>query len=428
MTVPRPARILAAAAALALVAPALAQDDEALGALERRTEEVARSAAASVVGVTAIPEAPNGPRLVLPGLVLAAARPEPERVEATGILLDHEGLVATTLAVARGARFELRLADGTVRDARLLGADEPFRLAVLRTAPVGAARPVTTAADEVAPGRRALGWLVTFARSGEPDVQVTTVRPAACADTSYDRWLSAATALAEGAAGSPLLARDGRLLAMAAGAASARTDLPQVGTSCGSSLFVRGDDVLQAAREIAQQGRVRRPRLGVLLEGAENRVDQLVPGGPAEHAGLREGDRVVAVADVAVANAQHITRALLRRRTGESVPVEAIRGGAALTVQVALAEAPLPPAPADAPLAGALLELTPGAPRSVVRVTALETASPFAAAGLRVGDEILRVDGADVLRFLSRHRVRPSATAPSELVVRRDAEELTLRR
>lgn len=434
--------VRAAALLCAAALPAFAQDADPVEVLERRTQDLARAATPAIVSVTAVTEPSPGPHLVFPGLRIVPFRAESERFEATGFVTDLDGTtgtVATTIELLHEtARYEVRFADGTVRPARLLGADEPFHVAVLRVEVPDGTRAFSDAAADVPPGSRSFGWLFAAVSGAEPDVQLTAVRPAACPESTYDRYLAGVLTLRSGGAGGPMLARDGKLLGMAVGSVPDRASLPAAGSKCRSTLFVRGDDLLAAVREIArswsesQPGRVRHARLGVLLDADSNRVDQLLRGAPAEIAGLREGDEIVSLAGTSVTTAAAITRGLLRRRPGETVPIEVRRGSAVVRASVTLDDVALPTEPTVAPLPGVVLEMSwrlatgNAPPAQVVALRDIEPGSALDAAGALDGDELVSVDGMDAFRFLSRHRVRPAASPVGAVVVRRGPDEVTL--
>lgn len=411
----------------ALAVPALAQDQPADDArtIERRTQEIRDAAAPAIVSVRVTRREWKAPRLAFPGLTIApTGRPE-QRVEATGFLLAERGLVVTTReAVSDAARIELRFSDGTLRDASLLGIDGPFCVAVLRTSPPDSAVTVPSA-QRVEVGPSTVGWLVgaPAGRATIPDVQVAIVRAAPEQGASYDRYLYAPVSLARGAAGGPLLAADGSLLGMAAGSLVAK-DAPSPASETvpfpRATLFVRGDDIAEAARQIAANGRVMRAMLGTLIECDSNRIGTVIPGTPAETAGLAEGDMIVGVGTVAVASYADLTRALLRRRPGERVRVTVERDGTRFTKCVPLVAFEPPAEPTTAPVPGATIELAheEGLDRSFT-FTAVEPGSLAARAGVSVGDRIVSVDGRSPLRFLLRHRAGVSANPPSKIVVQR---------
>ncbi len=110
-----------------------------------------------------------------------------------------------------------------------------------------------------------------------------------------------------------------------------------------------------ALRELAEEAEAapadERPRasapafLGVRLvsEGAKVLVAEVVPGGPADAAGVRAGDRVLAFAGAPVASAEDLAAAVGKRAAGESVRVELIRDGRLLELAIVLGTAPSAP-------------------------------------------------------------------------------------
>ncbi|WP_158850185.1 S1C family serine protease [Saccharothrix deserti] len=94
------------------------------------------------------------------------------------------------------------------------------------------------------------------------------------------------------------------------------------------------------------EGRVRRAYLGVVGapaplpddvaartgQNAGLRLVHVVPGGPAERAGLRDGDLVLSVARTPVSDAQGIQRQLFAEAIGLPLPVTVLRNGAMVDV------------------------------------------------------------------------------------------------
>lgn len=425
--------LLATLAPFVLATAAAAQDGDGVAAVEQRTEQLAMEASAAVVGVSAVIEASGPRRLELPGLVVTTPAHGPLRLESTGFLVTADGHVATTFEMARmDARFRVRFADGTVRAATFVGADEPFRLAVLRTTAPETSRPVSRAAD-LEPGRRALGWFFGAADGvSGPSIQLAAVRAATSCRSPYDAYLSAPIPFAAGHAGGPLLARDGGLLGMIVGWTKAPCAGPgEPSQRAGEALFVRGADVLSAAEQIARTGLVRRARLGVVLDGDTSRIEHCIPAGPAERAGLAEGDVIVRIGTTDVEDGAQIAQTLLRRRAGDRLRVDVRRGGAIVSSVVALEDVGLPPMPATAPIPGTTLEVAQklgdsGDPVQVVTFDRVEAGSAAGDGGVQPGDQLVSVDGRDVSRFLARHRVRSSVVGPAEIVVVRDGATHTI--
>jgi serine protease Do len=405
----------------ALALPARAQEVDGARVLERRTQEIRASAAPSVVGVRVTTRACGVPRLALPGLLVAPCAMQPETIEGTGFFVASRGVLVTTRdLVVDAARIEVRFLDGTCRDASLLGIDGPFHVAVLRTSPPDRVRTLPHV-PHVEAHASTVGWFFGAAPCtvGTPsvDVQVASVRPAPEEGAVYDRFLYAPISLARGAAGGPLVGGDGRLLGMAVGSLVGRSGATPTSVR---ALFVRGDDVADAARQIADTGVYERPMIGAFMEGETNRIDRVLAGGPAEAASLADGDAVVAVGPLPVANYADLARALLRRRAGERVDVVVERAGRRLAGLLTLAAARKPAEPTTPAIPGAVVQMSMNQGEPVFAFVEVKADAPIGRAGVRTGDRLLAVDGFTPCRFFQRHRARPAAAPPTKIEVERD--------
>lgn len=421
----------------ALALPAFGQDaDPGLDrAFERRTQEIKESAAPAVVSVTVITRASPLPRLAFPGLVVAPDSQQPERIEGTGFFVASKNLLVTTRdLVADADRIEVRFVDGTVRDATLVGFDEPYRVAVLRTsAPERAA--ALPHAPRVEAGASTIGWFLGAVatqgtKSPAIDVQVASVRPAPDQGALYDRFLYAPISIARGAAGGPLVGSDGNLLGMAVGSLVAREDPATTGVCVRlprATLFVRGDDIADAARQIAATGSVERPMIGALMQGETNRIDTLLAGSPADAAGLREGDAIVGVSGLEIASVADLAHALMRRRVGDRVKLTIDRDGEKFTRCVQLAQYTPPEAPTRPLIDGTVIELSTDAKGdSVLTFIEVEGDSAAGRAGVRAGDRLISADGRSAYRFLQRHRHRPAILPPAKIEIERDGKPIEI--
>jgi regulator of sigma E protease len=128
---------------------------------------------------------------------------------------------------------------------------------------------------------------------------------------------------------------------------------------------------------------------GVLMRGAEVPsfqskapvVGQVVPGSPAEKAGMRTGDRVLSVAGRDVNTWEQFLIAVGTRANRET-PLGILRDGKELTIPVT----PTPQTKYEVGDVGVLPDVHP-------HVNTLLPGGPADQGGLRVGDEIVRVDG-----------------------------------
>lgn len=141
----------------------------------------------------------------------------------------------------------------------------------------------------------------------------------------------------------------------------------------------------------------------------------VVPGGPADAGGLRDGDLLVALGSAETPNRRALENAIRAIRPGATIQATVIREGRTehwpLKIQARGAE-PIPFAfafdtermPGGPSVAGMQTETIPkelrafyGAPGDAgVLVTALEPGGPAAAAGVKVGDVVVRASGRTV--------------------------------
>jgi S1-C subfamily serine protease len=104
---------------------------------------------------------------------------------------------------------------------------------------------------------------------------------------------------------------------------------------------------VRQAPDVEVEGPARRPSfgaaspgfLGVVTGPAGTDITGVLPSSPAEIAGLRPGDVVAAIDDVAVTGPRHLRSLVGTRRPGDRVRVRITRDGASLEVLVTLGSA-----------------------------------------------------------------------------------------
>ena len=157
-------------------------------------------------------------------------------------------------------------------------------------------------------------------------------------------------------------------------------------------------------------------------------VGSVLADSPAAAAGLKPGDVVTAVGDVPTPTPAALRDRLRRLLAGELATFAVRRGDKALSLPVTPRPVSQPYSPADGtgrPILGVQTEEKP----TGWEVTAVTAGGPADKAGLKVGDQVLKVDAnelpaGDGLRgLLTQRRVGETLS----LQVRRGMDELTLR-
>jgi S1-C subfamily serine protease len=153
-----------------------------------------------------------------------------------------------------------------------------------------------------------------------------------------DNVVQTDAAINPGNSGGPLLDAGGRVVGVNA----------QIATNTGSNDGVGFAIPIDTAKRVLPQLKaghaIKRPYLGVSTGDADTGtgavVGGIVAGGPADHAGLRTGDRIVAIGDRTISTSTDVVSAVSARRPGEKVAVRVRRGGSERTLTVKLGTRP----------------------------------------------------------------------------------------
>lgn len=242
----------------------------------------------------------------------------------SGVLVDSPDLILTVNYVVLGAReIDVALADGTTLRGRVAGQDFGSGIALVRLdAPVHrglAARPSTEMrlGEDVA--------IVAAAPENARRVSDGVVSSFARFDANWEYSLERSvitTARNPGFGGAPLIDVRGRVVGIVS------LDLGEVGRF---TLAIPIDNYLDHRAELLQHGRrVSRPArawLGLLCYTLHNHVVVVgvLPGSPAEQAGLKSGDVVLAIDGREVSARQELYASLWSLPPGRVVALRIFR-------------------------------------------------------------------------------------------------------
>jgi len=264
-------------------------------------------------------------------------RPSPGVGVGTGEIIDDQGHILTNNHVIAGAeRILVTLSDGRVFEAELIGGDSTLDLAVLRIEaeglvpiPIGKSSNLAVGDQVIAighalnlPGGPTItgGWVSALDRTIDVSQAVT-----------MQNLIQTDAAINPGNSGGPLINRvDGKFV----GINTAR--LP---SAEGIGFAIAIDTALPIIKELIANGRIDRGFLGVstvnITDALARNFDlpvtsgagilSVVPDSPADKAGLRERDIIVAMAGKTVSNVAELDSILIGYREGNSVEVEFFR-------------------------------------------------------------------------------------------------------
>lgn len=269
-----------------------------------------------------------------------------------GLLWGDGSLVLTAEFLVTGGRpeelaqreFVLEAADGRRLEARLQAIDRASGIALLKApTPLGpACRFGDSSALEVGQAVVAIGNV-----RGLRLLMSTGIVSALSSTDPFDLGggelaIMTTTASGHGMAGGPLLDLQGRVIGMHQ-AMLVGNQGPE-----GVSVALPIQRALAAADELLRHGKVQRSRLGLQAEDErlpvgkaallETRrapiIGSILAGSPAERAGLREGDRLIAIDGRPLADTTDLRRRVKAMRPGATLRLEFERDGARRTVSI----------------------------------------------------------------------------------------------
>ncbi|MBY6677867.1 trypsin-like peptidase domain-containing protein [Rhodococcus sp. BP-332] len=265
----------------------------------------------------------------------------------SGVVIDGAGYIVTNnhvismAATNPGATLNVTFSDGTKVPAQIVGRDTKTDLAVLKTdvadlsvARLGRSSDVAVGDDVVAVGSP-LGLSKTVTRG----IVSALDRPVRLSGegTDTDAVIDAVqtdAAINPGNSGGPLIDAEGRVIGINSAIRS------ESGGSVGLGFAIPIDDVTEVAQSLIRTGAMNHPDIGVnarsvvndALSGAQ--IANVTAGGPAQQAGIAEGDVIVRVGDRTVSGADELTVAVQEQEIGTPVQVQLVRSGRTVDVTV----------------------------------------------------------------------------------------------
>jgi serine protease Do len=278
----------------------------------------------------------------------------------TGFVIRSDGVVVTNFHVVEGAlEIEVTMPppDRRTFAARVIGGDRDRDLAVLKMDATDLPAVPLGTSSEIQLGERVIALGYALALPGGPTVtagiisslqRTVEVRSRDGATRTLEGILQTDAAINPGNSGGPLVDLRGNVIGINTAAAGLAENI-------GFAISI------DAARPIIEHA-MEDPDAPVAYLGVQTTtvdagvaaqfdlaVDSgalvvgLAPGGPAEKAGIRQGDVIVRFAGRPVNGSEQLGEAILARDPGDRVEVEVVRGdGERRTVTAVLAVRPLP--------------------------------------------------------------------------------------
>ncbi len=257
----------------------------------------------------------------------------------SGMIIDPQGHILTNFHVAGGAtKMEVTLADGSKYPAKLVGGDSKTDLAVIHISAKERLPHVTFGdSDKAEVGE----WVVAIGAPRALEKSVTQGiisakhRRGVTDPTGYQDFLQTDAAINPGNSGGPLLNLYGQVIGVNAAIATQSGGFEGIGFTIPSNM------AQYVAKALMAHGKVERGWLGVTirdltpelaktahvetLKGAL--VADVTKGGPAEKAGLKKNDVVIAYRGKEVLDTNELRNSVAETPIGTEAKITVLRGG-----------------------------------------------------------------------------------------------------
>jgi serine protease Do len=333
----------------------------------------------------------------------------------SGFIISKDGLIVTNNHVVEGAtEVTVTLADKAEYAAKVIGRDPKTDLALLRITPKGSLPVVPLGdSDALRVGETVVAIGNPFGLNNTVTAGIVSAKGRVIGAGPYDDFIQTDASINPGNSGGPLFNLRGEVVGV-------NTAIVPNGQGIGFAVPV---NLLKSLLpQLESKGEVTRGYLGVqiqpitpeLAKGMNLQdtkgalVAEVTKGSPAEAAGIKRGDVIVAFAGKEVAEMHNLPAMVAATPVGTEAPVTVLRDGKVQTLTVKIAAMPGERTAAETPeleqstrgkwglalrdldaRTASRLGLTPG---EGVLVAAVQAGGPAERAGLRPGDVLVEVN------------------------------------
>jgi len=336
----------------------------------------------------------------------------------SGFVIDGEGHIVTNAHVIdRADEINVTLADGRSLPATLIGADKKLDLALLKI-DAGDSLPIVRFgdSDNLQVGEWVMAIGNPFGLEQTVTAGIVSAKGRVIGAGPYDDFIQTDASINPGNSGGPLFNIDGEVIGI-------NTAIIAQGQGIGFAIPV--NVARQAITQIKETGQVTRGWLGVSIQVVDDDlaeslgldsaggalVTEVFPASPAEKAGFRRRDVIVAFNGKPIEHVRDLPRIVAATPVGESVNVSVIRNGKGVKLRAVVTKmdeetesvvSKTQPGRtttagiAVSPLTAELAKRHDLKPGQGVVITMIAPESEAAKANLRPGDIILEINGQTV--------------------------------
>ena len=373
---------------------------------------------------------------------------QPRQFKATslgsGFIINKDGYILTNNHVVENATdITVKLGDGREFKAKVIGRDPKTDIAIIKIEASNLPVIPFGNSDRLEVGEPVMAIGNPFGLNQTVTTGIVSAKGRFIGEGPYDNFIQTDASINRGNSGGPLINSNGEAVGINTAIFS------PTGGSIGIGFAIPIEMAKEVLPQLKERGQVTRGWLGVAIQpitpdlGKKFSLKQangalisdVMEGSPAEQAGLKQGDVIVAFDGKNVKSSTDLPHIVAGTPVGKEVPVKVVRDGVEVTLQVKVGELKEEQAAAvtstspKTKLGIDIQDLTPALARKFglkgekgIVITEVEPDSPADAVGLQPGDLILEINRVRVTTVGQVRRVLDK-TKPEEpilLLVKRD--------
>ena len=269
----------------------------------------------------------------------------PMRGQGSGFIISSDGLILTNAHVVQDAEeVTVKLTNRSEYKAEVLGSDPRTDVAVLKIDAKDLPTVKLGRVDDLRVGEWVLAIGSPFGLENTVTAGVVSAKGRNLPDDSMVPFIQTDVAVNPGNSGGPLFNGKGEVVGINSQIYS------RSGGYQGLSFAIPIDLAMNIKQQIVENGKVEHARLGVLIQEVDQRlanafklpspegalVSQVVQGGPADKAGLKEGDVIRGIDGKTVISSGDLPAKVALARPGTTVSLDVWRDGKPIEVKAVL--------------------------------------------------------------------------------------------
>ena len=384
-------------------------------------------------------------------------REQREHALGSGVIVSGDGFIVTNNhVVSKATQIEVLLSDQRSFKGKVMGADPQTDIAVIKIDAQNL--PVVPFGDS---GQMKVGD--TVMAFGNPFGQYFTVTRGSVSalgrslsdPDKFEDFIQTDAAINPGNSGGALVNVRGQVIGINTAIVSGNSGPGGEGSFIGIGFAIPSNTAKHVMEDLIKTGKVSRGYLGVSITSLREDlakqfkvpdtsgalVNDVTPGGPADKAGIKNGDVIRKLDGKTVAGADQLTAMVTNINPGTEVALDILRDGKPMTIHLTLGERPanlsvtpgVGKAPSEGTLRGITVQnLTPdvrdqlGLPPNVrgVVISELDPSSPAAQGGIQPGDVIEGINRHPVNSVTDFNRLAAEAKGQTLLRINRQGNGL----